>query len=181
LEQVILRCLDRNPANRPSTALQVAAALPGGDPLAAALAAGETPSPEMVAAAGGDIGYSRGSAGVLVAGVFVGGAFYLGMEFRGSGLDKLSLENPPEVLEKKSREILSRLGYDGRPNDKASGFDYDDSLLDYVSKNDKPQPDWNRILAHPATFFRYWYRQSPQPMLAREFGLLPGAVRETEP
>jgi serine/threonine-protein kinase len=31
--------------------LQVAAALPGGDPLAAALAAGETPSPEMVAAA----------------------------------------------------------------------------------------------------------------------------------
>ena len=32
--------------------MQVAAALPGGDPLAAALAAGETPSPEMVAAAG---------------------------------------------------------------------------------------------------------------------------------
>ena len=32
----------------------VAAALPGGDPLAAALAAGETPSPEMVAAAGAE-------------------------------------------------------------------------------------------------------------------------------
>ena len=30
----------------------VAAALPGGDPLAAALAAGETPSPQLVAAAG---------------------------------------------------------------------------------------------------------------------------------
>ena len=37
---------------RPRSALAVAAALPGGDPLAAALAAGETPSPEMVAAAG---------------------------------------------------------------------------------------------------------------------------------
>jgi hypothetical protein len=36
----------------PSSALAVAAALPGGDPLAAALEAGETPSPEMVAAAG---------------------------------------------------------------------------------------------------------------------------------
>ena len=36
----------------PASALAVAAALPGGDPLAAALAAGETPSPEMVAAAG---------------------------------------------------------------------------------------------------------------------------------
>ncbi len=30
----------------------VSAALPGGDPLAAALAAGETPSPQVVAAAG---------------------------------------------------------------------------------------------------------------------------------
>src|SRR5947208_491208 len=52
IERVILRCLELQPEKRPSTALQVAAALPGGDPLAAALAAGETPSPEMVAASG---------------------------------------------------------------------------------------------------------------------------------
>ena len=52
IERAILRCLERDPADRPSSALAVAAALPGGDPLAAALAAGETPSPEMVAAAG---------------------------------------------------------------------------------------------------------------------------------
>jgi serine/threonine-protein kinase len=37
---------------RPASAIAVSAALPGGDPLAAALAAGETPSPAMVAAAG---------------------------------------------------------------------------------------------------------------------------------
>jgi len=52
VEKAILQCLDRDPALRPRSALSVAAALPGGDPLAAALAAGETPSPEMVAAAG---------------------------------------------------------------------------------------------------------------------------------
>ena len=52
-ERAILRCLESDPALRPASALAVAAALPGGDPLAAALAAGETPSPDMVAASGG--------------------------------------------------------------------------------------------------------------------------------
>src|SRR5687767_13073533 len=59
IERAIMRCLDPDPARRPSSALAVAAALPGGDPLAAALAAGETPSPEMVAAAGEGAGLSR--------------------------------------------------------------------------------------------------------------------------
>ena len=52
VERAILRCLERDAAKRPPSALAVSAALPGGDQLAAALAAGETPSPEMVAAAG---------------------------------------------------------------------------------------------------------------------------------
>ena len=52
VERVILRCLDKDPQKRPGSALAVAAALPGGDPLAAALAAGETPSPDMLVAAG---------------------------------------------------------------------------------------------------------------------------------
>ena len=43
VEGVILRCLRKDPRERPSSALSVAAALPGGDPLAAALAAGEKP------------------------------------------------------------------------------------------------------------------------------------------
>ncbi|HEX8255903.1 MAG TPA: serine/threonine-protein kinase, partial [Thermoanaerobaculia bacterium] len=51
VDRVVLRCLEKDPERRPANALQVAGALPGGDPLAAALAAGETPSPQMVAAA----------------------------------------------------------------------------------------------------------------------------------
>ncbi|HKB13651.1 MAG TPA: serine/threonine-protein kinase, partial [Vicinamibacterales bacterium] len=42
VERIILRCLARDPDQRPASALTVAVALPGGDPLAAALAAGET-------------------------------------------------------------------------------------------------------------------------------------------
>ncbi len=41
IERVILRCLEPEPRMRPKSALSVAGALPGGDPLAAALAAGK--------------------------------------------------------------------------------------------------------------------------------------------
>ena len=54
VESVIKRCLEPDPAKRPGSAIAVTAALPGGDPLAAALEAGITPSPEMVAASGGE-------------------------------------------------------------------------------------------------------------------------------
>src|SRR4029077_15332591 len=67
VERVILRCLEKNPDKRPASALQVAAALPGGDPLAAALAAGETPSPEMVAAAGEEDAIRPRTAWILLA------------------------------------------------------------------------------------------------------------------
>src|SRR5205823_14811065 len=59
VEKVIRRCLEPDPGKRPATPLSVMAALHGGDPLAAALTAGETPSPEMVAAAGTVEGMAR--------------------------------------------------------------------------------------------------------------------------
>src|SRR6185503_10468633 len=66
IERVILRCIDRDPERRPASALTVAVSLPGGDPLAAALAAGETPSPQMLVAAGETeaLGVGRGLAAV---------------------------------------------------------------------------------------------------------------------
>ena len=72
VEQAILRCLKRDPRERPASALTVAAALPGGDPLAAALAVGETPSPEMVAAAGGACGVCRRVGAIWLVALLVG-------------------------------------------------------------------------------------------------------------
>ena len=51
VERAIQACLRADPSQRPSSAMHVLGLLPGGDPLAAALAAGETPSPDAVAAA----------------------------------------------------------------------------------------------------------------------------------
>src|SRR2546426_109111 len=72
VERVILRCLEKDPKARPRSVAAVAAALPGDDPLAAAIAAGETPSPEMVAAAGSDEGMEPAAALAWLGAALVG-------------------------------------------------------------------------------------------------------------
>src|SRR5215469_9650016 len=72
VERVIQRCLDPDPEMRPPSALAVSAALPGGDPLAAALARGETPSPDVVAASGQQEGLAPGMSAAGFAMVVLG-------------------------------------------------------------------------------------------------------------
>ena len=183
VEKVILRCLEADPSARPATALAVAASLPGGDPLAAALAAGETPSPQLVAASGETAGLRPRTAVICLAGALLGLAFsvYFGIHY--NALDKMGLELTPEVLAQKSREIIARLGYAGRPSDSAYDLDYDGDFQDYVEKNDKP-PHWDTVFAARPALLQYWYRQSPDSMVASDFRdqlLTPGIVTRTDP
>ncbi len=169
LERVILRCLENDPKKRPATTLQVAAALPGGDPLVAALAAGETPSPQMVAAAGETSGLAPRIAVLCLASVILGIALLIAVSIRENGLERIHPENSPEVLAKKSREIISSLGYAGRPADKADGFDYDNDFLDYLAKDHSQHPHWDRVLSEPPPVLQYWFRQSPREMIPQGF------------
>jgi serine/threonine-protein kinase len=184
VEKVILRCLETDPSLRPPTALAVSAALPGGDPLAAALAAGETPSPQMVAAAGETIGLRPRVAVTCFAAVLLalGLSAFLGVHY--SGLERMHLEQTPEVLAQKAHEMIARLGYPDRPLDTAYGFDYDGDLQEALEKHDKPRPDWNTILPGRPSLFYFWYRQSPDYMFAdgyRDQLLNPGIVTNNEP
>jgi hypothetical protein len=141
VERVIERCLEKDPALRPSSALAVAAALPGGDPLAAALAAGETPSPEMVAAAGSAGGLRSVAVAGCVAAIAAGLVFVALLGDRGTPV-LATLDRPPEVLEHEARQILTAAFGTAAPADRARGF------------------VWEKA-SSGARELRFWYRESP--------------------
>ncbi len=185
VERVILRCLDADPRNRPASALAVAAALPGGDPLAAALAAGETPSPQMVAASGETAGLSLRVAVPCLAGVIAAMTFILFGGAQSNALQYLNLDKPPEVLEEKARDLIRGFGYTAAPVDRAHGFGYDNDFRTYVGQHEHPTAaQWPQIFAGRPTMVQYWYRQTQQYMSPIGFTdqlLTPGIVTPNDP
>jgi hypothetical protein len=161
VEKAILRCLQKGPAQRPSSVRQVAAAFPGGDPLAAALAAGETPSPEMVAASGETEGLRPVVAWALLAGVIVLVTAVILVGAQTMLYRRVPLEKPPEALAERARDILQSVGYSDPPVDTALGFYEGTDFLRYIKEHDKSKTRWDHIDTGAIVF---WYRGSPRPL-----------------
>jgi predicted Ser/Thr protein kinase len=181
VERTILRCLETDPVHRPPSVPAVAAALPGGDPLAAALAAGETPAPHVVAGAGQTTGFAPREAVACLAAAVLGLASILYLGLRTNRIDAVGLE-APDVLAQAARDTLARLGYSGTPTDSAAGFDDDGDYLKYLESSGRH--DHEAFLAgRPSPVF-YWYRVSPRPMVVLDFMdllLTPGIVTQQDP
>ncbi len=117
VEAVILSCLRKDPAERPVSVLHVAAALPGGSLLTAALAAGEIPTRELLAAAATERRVSpRGMRWVASASLtlFIT-AILLGHNTHPITATQGALS--PEVLRAKAREIAIQSGHTSPPID----------------------------------------------------------------
>ena len=166
VDRVIRRCLAEDPAKRPASALQVAAALPGGDPLAAALAAGETPSPEMVAAAGESEGLHPAIAWACLAGVIVLVTAVILLNAQTTLYRRVPLEEPPEALAERARSILQSAGYSEPPVDTAMGIYEGKEFLRYIAEHDKSMTRWDSL---ETGAFVFWYRGSPRPLKANSF------------
>jgi serine/threonine-protein kinase len=161
LERVILRCLQADPRQRPASAVAVAAALPGGDPLAEALAAGETPSPQMVAAAGDTKGISVKTAVLALGAVLVGLVAVAVLGSKTNILQQTPFDRSPAALEERARNLIESFGYTDAPVDRAYGFSYDMEFKRY-GEEQRDHAMYRALLAKgsPAVI-RFWYRQSP--------------------
>ncbi len=180
VEKTINRCLEKNPAERPKSALQVAMALPGGNPLEAAIAAGETPSPEMVAAAPKKGSLSPFAAGGFLAAMILCVSALIAVNQTWLAYAFTPFEKSPEILAEKSREIIKTFGYQDDPTDIDYEFEQDPRFLEYygLPYNDKNYPDRKTMLRAGQPYDTFFlYRQSPNYLEPSDSVM----VTETEP
>jgi predicted Ser/Thr protein kinase len=162
VEQIIFRCLEKDPRARPASALQVAMSLPGGNPLEAAIAAGETPSPEMVAAAPKKGALKPVVAVACLASVVALFAFVVFFSGRVMLSEWIPLDKSPDALAERGHQIINKLGYIDAPKHKVYSFDNDDSYIHYATREDAPPDRFERIrTGQPLTLY-FWYRTSPR-------------------
>jgi len=182
-ERIILRCLEKDPKLRPASALQVAAGLPGGDPLAAALAAGETPSPELVAAAGETEGLKPRTAVALLAFILLALAAACVLIDKGQITSVVPLGDPPQVLAAKTRDLIRQLGYTAPPVDSAYSYEYDSDYVRYIQDHDKSRGRWEQLRQGNPSAIKFWYRQSPRYLKPQSFFQSPasGIVSQEDP
>jgi serine/threonine-protein kinase len=170
VERVILTCLEKDPAQRPPSALAVAAALPGGDPLAAALAAGETPSPELVAQAGGAESVEPKIAIGLFLAALVFIALWAILAPQTQLVGYIDLQKSPEVLVARAQQILSDLGYEEEPGDSLFDFQPNYAYLGHIEETDGSPDRWDRLRDSQPAALRFRYRQSPQAIVKESGG-----------
>jgi len=161
VESVIAQCLEKDPANRPVSALHVAMALPGGNPLQVALEAGETPSPEMVAASPKKGALKPAIALSCVIGAILMIVICLFASMKISPQNRIPFTKSSEVLSERTNEIISKFGYTDAPLEKWSRFYYDDAYENYALQNSSPE-NWEKISSGQPLMFVFTERQSPK-------------------
>jgi len=161
VEDLITRCLDPSPRGRPASALAVAAALPGADSLEARLAAGETPSPELVAAAGGVGALTARSAAALSTAVVLLGVLIAWMNGRTMLIALAAPPFEPAVLAHQAREMLATLGFEDEPVDEAFGLNRNGYYLQHLGATSDAPDRWDplRTVDMPSSVV-FWYRRA---------------------
>ena len=167
IERAILRCLDPDPSQRPPSALALAAALPGGDPVAAALAAGEVPSPEMIAASGSAGVLSRAWGVAALLSIILSFAFIHLLAPRTALHELAPMDTPSEVLIDRAEQLRRSFGYpDSAVTDQVSGWYRVGATLRHELETRPKSPAWDSLSVGQPASIVMWVRESPAPLAA---------------
>jgi Protein kinase domain len=176
VERAMLRCLARDPAQRPRSAREMLAALPGGDPIAAALAAGQTPSPRAVAAAGTAGSLTPRVAWSLIAAIAVCLVAVIAMARTVLLTRRINFDKPPEVLEAKAAEMAAALGVDA-PRYRNAQFRATNGYSGWIIAHDRSMHRWDRLRAgYPPLTLHLLFWPRPLPPTEEEPPLQRGAT-----
>ena len=175
VERIILRCLAGDPAQRPRSARQIIEALPGGDPLAAAMAAGETPSPRIVAAAGAEGSLRPLTAWALLGTVVVLLGLMLLRVHQSRVTQRLGLTRPPEILAGRAEDLLRRFGVPEQTF-RSSGFEEKQAYVAWIYVNDRSPKKWERF-DRGLPIVTFWLREEAKPLLDTGPGRTPAPDR----
>jgi hypothetical protein len=180
VERLIQRCMEKDPNARPASVAQLAAALPGGDPLAAAIAAGETPSPEMVAASGSREGLKPWIAWTCLAVILLCIGATVPLKEQVALYERVPIKYGPDALVMKAQDILKSVGYSDLHVDSTSGFEPNRLYLDFIEENDQFPDRFDNL---PPFAIQFWYRQSPKSLqrTIASFEPIPNITQEDFP
>ncbi|MBX3353621.1 MAG: serine/threonine protein kinase [Phycisphaeraceae bacterium] len=182
VERVILRCLSPDPALRPASALAVAAALPGGDPLAAALAAGETPSPSMIAASGSGETMRPGRAAALALSALAMLTLFVFANTLTKRWGMMPTPRQPAVLEERARETLAIAGWPSNASHEATMFANSFGTIYRLLRDDLSRErrlEWQRRGSPPSVLFAL--RGSERFFHTIAYDFVPAGVTITNP
>jgi hypothetical protein len=168
VERIIMRCLQRDPDRRPASALAVAAALPGGDALADALAAGETPSPALIAAAGDTEALGALPGVLMVTACVVGALVFAWASSRVSAVGRSPLDLAPAALIDRATQLARTLGYVEPRGDEAYQFQFNGDYLNWIQRTRRTPQRWDVLPTGYPSAVQLWYRTSPREMLPTE-------------
>lgn len=176
LEAAILHCLEKGPEDRPASARAVALALPGADRLQLALEAGETPSPEAVAAAGAGEALAPAVSAALLGLLMLILTGVLVLSDRAYPAREAWAASPPAVLVDRAAGILESLGYGGTEaaTEGAATAQRGDGEARpaRAPRRDRGDRAWGFYPAEDGLGDEdvelFWYRRSPSPMIPSE-------------
>ncbi|MGD9790700.1 MAG: protein kinase [Phycisphaerales bacterium] len=164
VERVILECLDRDAEHRPAGALEVAAMLPGGDILGAAVGAGLMPSPDLLARARAPGVLERTA--LLLTSVLTAMLLVVVVTLAGNTMlmPRVHLPKPREVLVDRAREIIASFGY--TPEAYSVGhFDYYEELVSAMARDDRGATRWDILERARPSPVDFWYRERDLPLV----------------